>query len=174
MAIKYYDGEKWLDLASGERGPVGPTGNGISSIVMNADYSLTITMTNGQAWTSPPIKGEQGEQGNGIASAVMNADYTLTLTFDDGTSYTTPSLKGESGITVQTVTLASSGWTNKTQTVSASVTATDDVFISAAPASISAYTTAKVYCSGIGNGTLTFVCTDVPSADLTVNVGVIG
>ena len=40
--------------------PQGETGNGIQSIVLNADYTLTVTYTNGQTWTSGSIRGETG------------------------------------------------------------------------------------------------------------------
>ena len=69
----------------------------IDSVELNADYTLTISFSDGTETTVGPIRGEQGETGNGIASAVLNDDYTLTLTFTDGTSYTTPSIRGEQG-----------------------------------------------------------------------------
>ena len=76
------------------------------SCVLNADYTLTITLSDGTTYTSPSIRGEkgetgsrgiQGERGVSVASAVLNADYTLTITFSDGASYTTPSIRGEKG-----------------------------------------------------------------------------
>lgn len=112
--------------ATGAKGDTGATGNGIASVIMNADYTLTITFTDGTEYTTPSIRGAQGEQGiqgiqgeqgaqgiqgakgetgetgNGIASAVLNSDYTLTLTFTDGTSYTTPSIRGANGVGVPT------------------------------------------------------------------------
>jgi hypothetical protein len=63
MAAKYWNGKEWIDLASGEQGPQGPAGNGISSAVLNADYTLTLNFTNGSSYTTPSIRGEQGEQG---------------------------------------------------------------------------------------------------------------
>lgn len=41
----------------------GDTGNGISSAVLNDDYTLTLTFTNGTTYTTPSIRGEKGEQG---------------------------------------------------------------------------------------------------------------
>lgn len=84
----------------GEKGEPGDTGNGIESTVLNDDYTLTITFTNGETYTTPSIrgaKGDTGETGNGIASTALNADYTLTITFTDGTTYTTPSIRGAQG-----------------------------------------------------------------------------
>lgn len=40
--------------------PRGNTGNGIQSIVLNADYTLTVTYTNGNTWTSGSIRGKVG------------------------------------------------------------------------------------------------------------------
>ena len=103
----------------GKQGEKGETGNGIASTVLNDDYTLTFTFTDGTTYTTPePIRGvigpagpqglqgetgetgaqgEQGETGNGIASTVLNDDYTLTIHFTDGTSYTTPSIRGATG-----------------------------------------------------------------------------
>ena len=67
--------------------------------MLNSDYTLTLTFTDGTSYTTPPIRGAVGEKGNGIASAILNSDYTLTLTFTDGTSYTTPSIRGQIGET---------------------------------------------------------------------------
>jgi hypothetical protein len=87
----------------GDTGETGETGNGIASTVLNPDYTLTITFTDGTSYTTPSIRGAKGDTGdtgatgNGIQSTVLNADYTLTITFTDGTSYTTPSIRGEQG-----------------------------------------------------------------------------
>ena len=41
----------------------GDTGNGISSAVLNNDYTLTLTFTDGTTYTTPSIRGEKGEKG---------------------------------------------------------------------------------------------------------------
>lgn len=74
MAVSYWDGKQWIDLASGQQGPPGPAGNGISSVVMNADYTLTINFTNGSSYTTPSIRGAQGEQGPQGADGADGAD----------------------------------------------------------------------------------------------------
>lgn len=109
----------------GKQGEKGETGNGIASAVLNDDYTLMLTFTDGTTYTTPtPIRGaigptgsqgpqgltgetgatgaqgeqgETGETGNGIASTVLNDDFTLTIHFTDGTSYTTPSIRGATG-----------------------------------------------------------------------------
>jgi hypothetical protein len=48
----------------GEQGVKGDTGNGISSAVLNANYTLTLTFTDGTSYTTPSIRGEKGEKGD--------------------------------------------------------------------------------------------------------------
>ena len=48
----------------GVPGQTGETGNGIASIVLNDDYSLTINYTDGNSYTTDPIRGEKGEKGD--------------------------------------------------------------------------------------------------------------
>lgn len=55
--VDYFDGEK------GDTGATGETGNGIASAVLNADYTLTLTYTDGTTWTSGSIRGERGDKG---------------------------------------------------------------------------------------------------------------
>lgn len=118
---------KWINNGSlqGAQGETGKTGNGIASAVLNDDYTLTFTFTDGTSYTTPtPIRGaigptgaqgpqgltgetgatgaqgeqgEPGKTGNGIASTILNDDFTLTVHFTDGTSYTTPSIRGATG-----------------------------------------------------------------------------
>jgi len=45
---------------SGAQGIKGDTGNGIDSAVLNADYTLTLTFTNGATYTTPSIRGVAG------------------------------------------------------------------------------------------------------------------
>ena len=87
-------GEQGIQGIQGEQGEAG---NGIASTVLNADYTLTITFTDGTSYTTPSIRGADGATGNGISSTVLNDNYTLTINFTNGTSYTTPSIRGETG-----------------------------------------------------------------------------
>lgn len=69
------------------------------------------------------------------------------------------------------VTLSASSWSSSTQTVAVSgVTSSNTIIPSPAPESHEAYGDAGVYCSAQASDSLTFTCTDTPSADLTVNV----
>ena len=49
-----------LDLSTGVRGA---DGVGIDNIVFNADYTMTITLTDGTTYTSPSLRGETGATG---------------------------------------------------------------------------------------------------------------
>lgn len=75
-----------------------------------------------------------------------------------------------------TVTLSASGWSNNVQTVSVSgVTTNMSVTVSPDPSSdenYTAYLECGVRCTAVGNGTMTFKCTDVPTVNLAVNVAV--
>jgi hypothetical protein len=48
---------------SGAQGIKGDTGNGIASVTLNSDYTLTIVFTDGTSTTTTSIRGEKGEQG---------------------------------------------------------------------------------------------------------------
>ena len=51
-----------LTLANlGVAGPKGEDGVGVASITMNAEYELIITLTNGNVYTSPVLKGPKGD-----------------------------------------------------------------------------------------------------------------
>ena len=47
-------------------GAKGDTGNGISSAILNDDYTLTLTFTDGTTYTTPSIRGEKGDKGDKI------------------------------------------------------------------------------------------------------------
>ena len=83
------DGTTTAVIANGEKGDTGATGatgetgNGIESISMNSDYTMTIEYTNGDGYTTPSIRGEKGEKGdyNRVfykdASGFICVDYDL-------------------------------------------------------------------------------------------------
>lgn len=51
-----------LTLANlGIAGPKGEDGVGVASITMNTEYELIITLTNGNVYTSPVLKGPKGD-----------------------------------------------------------------------------------------------------------------
>lgn len=69
------------------------------------------------------------------------------------------------------ITLSASGWTDNQQTVSVpGVTATSTIFVGGDMGSEPEYSGCGVYCSGQGNGTLTFSCSVDPSEDVVADV----
>ncbi len=87
-----YEGseEEWIASLKGD------TGNGISSISLNPDYTLTITTTDGDSTTVGPIRGEQGIQGiqgvkgdtgNGISTISYDSNGYLEIITTDGSNY---------------------------------------------------------------------------------------
>lgn len=74
------------------------------------------------------------------------------------------------------VTLASASWSDNTQTVPVTgVTATNNVVVSPSGRdSTEAWADGEVLCTSQGSNTLTFTCTTVPTADITVSVVILG
>lgn len=46
---------------TGDTGPQGETGNGISAVSIDSNYQITFTFTDGTSFTTPSLKGPQGE-----------------------------------------------------------------------------------------------------------------
>lgn len=59
-------------------------GNGIASAVLNSDYTLTLTFTDGTTYKTPSIRGAQGEPGEGGLSIVTNIPALIINTDDSG------------------------------------------------------------------------------------------
>lgn len=75
----------------------------------------------------------------------------------------------------KTATLTSSGWASNKQTVSVSgVTASNHLVIAPAAASYVAYAESVVRCTAQASGSLTFQCEEAPTANLTVNILIVG
>lgn len=86
-----------------------------------------------------------------------------------GTDYQSPAKSA-------TVTLSANAWSSNSQTINIpNVTAGSLVTVAPVPTAQNrtAYLEAGVYCSAQGAGTLTFVCEDVPSVSLNVNIQII-
>ena len=65
---------------TGDRGLKGDTGNGIASAVLNSDYTLTLTFTDGTTYTTPSIRGEKGEKGDGGGGGSVTVDTEMSVT----------------------------------------------------------------------------------------------
>jgi hypothetical protein len=79
--------------ATGAKGDTGATGNGIESVVLNSNYTLTIKFTDGTSYTTGSIRGATGATGakgdTGAAGAdgatptfSINSDGHLIATFE--------------------------------------------------------------------------------------------
>ena len=87
------------------------------------------------------------------------------------TSANISSWNGKASVSSITVSLVVANWSNNSQTVTATgVTASNNVIVSPAPASIDNYVAAGIKCTAQGSGTLTFTCTTTPSSAISVNV----
>lgn len=58
---RYENGKLYIGIPQGIQGE---TGNGIASVVLNSDYTLTISMTDGTSYKTASIRGEKGEKGD--------------------------------------------------------------------------------------------------------------
>ena len=99
----------------------------------------------------------KGNGSGGVSAAVAGTDY-------------------QSPVKSATVTLPANAWSGNSQTINVSnVTANSLVTVAPVPTAQNrtAYLEASVYCSAQGAGTLTFVCEDVPSVNLNVNIQII-
>ncbi len=99
----------------------------------------------------------KGDGSGGVSAAVAGTDY-------------------QSPVKSATVTLSANAWSGNSQTINIpNVTAGSLVTVAPVPTAQNrtAYLEAGVYCSAQGAGTLTFVCEDVPSVNLNVNIQII-
>lgn len=97
----YEEDNKWHYIGdlSGAQGIKGETGTGISSVVLNDNYTLTINYTDGTSVTTASIRGDTGATGNGISDIRINDDNSVTILLDDGSEYTTEPVLGPQGET---------------------------------------------------------------------------
>lgn len=138
----------------------------------NGNVALTgtkipISEDNPTTFVSTVISGKQakiltsgllkGNGSGGVSAAVAGMDY-------------------QSPVKSATVTLSANAWSGNSQTINLANVATNSL-VTVAPVPTAqnrtAYLEAGVYCSTQGSGTLTFVCEDVPSVNLNVNIQII-
>lgn len=120
--------------------------------------------------TSTTLSGILKGASNIVAVAMPGIDYSAA----DHTH--TPESIGAAAVSIGiSVTLLSSGWSSNAQTITVDgVTASNNVVVAPAPANMPEYIDCAVYCSAQAANQLTFNCTSVPSADITVNVLIVG
>ena len=99
---------------TGDAGLTGATGNGISSVTLNGDYTLTINYTSGATVTTTSIRGatgatgatgDTGATGKGISSVVLQSGThaagttdTYRITFTDATTFDFTVYNGANGL----------------------------------------------------------------------------
>lgn len=95
LIITDVDGTKTVDVMDGAKGDKGDTGNGIASAVLNADYTLTLTFTDGTSYTTPPIRGAtgatgaDGDDGFSPTATVTKSGKVATISITDKAGTTT-------------------------------------------------------------------------------------
>lgn len=143
---------------------VDPDSNGNVALT---GMQIPISKDNPTTFVSTAISGKQakiltfgllkGNGSGGVSAAVAGTDY-------------------QSPVKSATVTLSANAWSGNSQTINIpNVTAGSLVTVAPVPTALNrtAYLEAGVYCSAQGAGTLTFVCEDVPSVSLNVNIQII-
>lgn len=135
---------------------------------MAQNYEIDIKRFNGQDYDTllpTPASHASTHQANGSDPLTLQ-----TGNYGDGT-ITKVKLASGATYTQLTVTLTVAGWSDNSQTVTASgVTANNAVVVSPAPDSYLSYGEFGVYCSAQAANSLTFVCDSVPDVALTVSV----
>lgn len=127
------------------------------------------------------VENLHGFASSGHSHTLNNLSGTLSVAKGGTGSTTAAGARSNLGITpanigavtmkTATASLPVASWSSNKQTVSVSgVTASNTVIVTAAPASYEHYNECAVRCSAQAAGTLTFTCTDTPTAALTVNV----
>lgn len=106
---------EWISTgvpAQGPQGETGATGNGIASAVLNADYTLTLTFTNGETYTTPSIRGAQGAQGDpGPAGQDGQDGYSPTASVSKSNGVATITITDKDGTTTAQVSDGATGQT---------------------------------------------------------------
>ena len=82
---------RYIGDLSGSQGIKGETGTGIANIVLNSDYTLTITMDDGTtSYTTGSIRGATGAQGPIGPAAYVHIRWSATQPTQDSDMSTTP------------------------------------------------------------------------------------
>lgn len=170
----------------------------INSATVNASGHLVLTTTDGTSIDTGKVTGNDGVS---VTGAAIDAQYHLILTLSDGSTKDAGYCRGASGAGTGDmlasdydsggavkaaggiaaystpkaidVTLPSSGWSNKQQTISNALFLASGYkyIVGPAYASSDTYNSAKVKAKDVTtNGQITFTCETVPTAALTVQI----
>ena len=86
VTITDADGTRAFDVMDGTDGD---DGRGIASAALNADYTLTMTYTDGTTYTTPSLRGAKGDDGISPTVTVTQTATGATLTVTDAEGTTT-------------------------------------------------------------------------------------
>lgn len=172
--------------------------------VTSTSNAVTLNVNNtGAKYIRRRVSGSTGTTSTWLTEGWLVADKPIRLTYDGnfwiadqtkpsatdlmgtvaiangGTGATTADAAranlGAVAATTRTISLYSANWSSNSQTLTVTgASASNIVFVSPDPASYVAYGEAGVRCSGQATNSLTFTCTDTPSADLIVNAVILG
>ena len=135
---------------------------------MAQNYEIDIKRFNGQDHDTllpTPASHASTHQADGSDPLTLK-----TGNYGDGT-ITKHKLADGATYTQIAITLTVAGWSDNSQTVTASgVTANNAVVISPTPSSYISYGEFGVYCSAQAANSLTFVCDSVPDVALAINI----
>ena len=102
ITITDANGTQTVDVMDGDKGD---TGNGIASVVLNDDYTLTINYTNGQSYTTTSIRGAKGDKGNTGATGATPAFSIGTVTTGAAGSSAAATITGTAAAPVLNLTI---------------------------------------------------------------------
>ena len=122
------------------------------------------------AAAAAPVQSVNGSTGDVTVQPTITANGILK---GNGTTVSAATKGTDYGAKSFTVTLTVAGWSNNAQTISNSNFATSGYayIVSPASGSFADYGSAQIYADDVTtSGKMTFHCTDVPSAALTVNI----
>lgn len=171
-----------ITLAASDVGAV-PTTRTVNSKALSADISLSASdvsaIPSSYLSTAKPTSSSTDTQVPSAKAVYTGlAEKMNAMTVDSAPTENSNNLVKSGGVYSAIQAAAGSDLTTQSITVPTSlgsvnvtgVTASSIVWVSPAPTSFSVYTTAGVYCSAQGDGTLTFTSSKTPTADMTVNV----
>lgn len=176
-AIRGKDGVKGDTGPQGPKGDTGPRGAAFTYDDFTAAQLAALKGPQGDKGdtgnTGP--QGPGGAAGKSAYASAQDGGYTGTeAAFNAALAQVENKADKAVG---RSVTLTASEWDadTKTQTVTVTgMTTSANCIITAAPASYMAYAEAGVRCGTQISGGLSFVCEEIPTEDLTVNVLILG
>ena len=140
----------------------------------NGEEDIIIGGSGGGALGAGSVKTENIADG-AVTTSKIDSGAITEAEISDGAVTAEKIANGAVSQNVVLVLLAAS-WTNNTQSVNVvAVTAENTVFVSPVPDAdnYAAYTNSAIRCTAQTSGRLAFVCEDIPTEDVTVNVTVI-